>query len=238
MLFVLGQLVTIVLAIGGWLVATRLMSRQLERQHKDSLRLDEERMKRQLTVTAVADLIKRLDRLRQAAIKVSAFLETLSGFLSRREFDTLHKIIFGQNTFPDFNRAWKDLHDEGVGFFCRFDAYVPMVHKLIPERDGLFYQSARVADCRTNNVSGFNEVVARWFASPDNPLDLVAARTALDACRSEFDQIQPALLSAITVLLSRLQNEYMAPLFGYVVEMHRPFKLEGISSLGPPAARD
>ena len=224
-LFAVGQLVMICLAIGGWVSAVRMTRSQLQRQHEDSLRLDEERIRREMILRAVMELIQRLYDLSAAGSKVAGTIGGTQIILPTLLKDHDARVVFVRHMLPEFNRAWEEILDIGLRFIVAFDTYEPIVHWLIPERDKLFAVLGKATACRVGPASAFTDLASRWLVGPQVSQESDELASALEICRAEFSSIQTELNDAITAIRVILQNESLAPIFGHEVDPHRKSQL-------------
>jgi hypothetical protein len=224
-LFAIGQLATFGLAIAGWVIASKLMIKQLSRQHAYSLQVDEARFRRETSVRTVQDLLRHLYQLGDSGAKVAGVIGSMGILLPKLPGNPGHREAFITYLLPEFNRAWDAIQAVGFEFVNAFDCHEPIVHTLIPERDALCLTLFKIQACRIGSAHRFFDVVSGWIVDSENSSDFALVEKVHELCRAEFEPLREALDASVTTLRTKLQNEFLAPLFDHQVNPYREVRL-------------
>lgn len=202
-------LLTVFLAIGGWIVGFWTSSRQIKRSFELSAKMDRERMSRELSFKATEEIIQVL---RNMADEFNDFDQWFrSSILSLRLESSKSEIPL--QTFVDFQKEflerWRKTSNSGIALSFAFESRQVILHPFLEVKKELAATNLRF-------IKGIDNVTSPFCPRTEEAWDKLQAESA------KFTEICWDVIAYARDFQSELQNLVHAPLFGYEIPPRVP----------------
>ncbi|HEX9750538.1 MAG TPA: hypothetical protein VGB22_04525 [candidate division Zixibacteria bacterium] len=205
-----GQvLLTIAIAVGGWMVAFWVSNRQVRKTFERSARLADKQAKCEMSMTAADEMIKSLREMERAYGDFVEWISTRSAVLKWEA----SKLSIPVRSLADFQKEtverWRSTVSAGTACGQTFESRQVILNRFLPFHDKLSSVNLR-----------FIESIGALF-----PLLSPRAAKDWDALKDQLGQLKELSWDVTCYthdFIVGLQNEFHSPLYGYLIPRRQP----------------